>query len=68
AVDTPINASTSADPSRLAALDAAIPMGRMAKPEEIADTVVFLASGKGGYATATTVFVDGGVMQGSVGL
>ncbi len=68
AVDTPINASTSADTGKLQSLDAAIPLGRMAKPEEIADTVVFLASGRGGYATATTVFVDGGIMQGSLGL
>jgi glucose 1-dehydrogenase len=68
AVDTPINASTSADPDKLARLNAAIPMGRMASPDEIAGAVVFLASGRGGYATATTLFVDGGIMQGSVGL
>ncbi|MCW2720348.1 SDR family oxidoreductase [Pseudonocardia sp.] len=40
----------------------------MAQPEEIADVVVFLASGKAGYLTASTVFLDGGIMQGSVGL
>jgi glucose 1-dehydrogenase len=68
AVDTPINQSTSSDPAKVTALDAAIPLGRMAKPTEIAETVVFLASDRGGYATATTVFVDGGIMQGSVGL
>ena len=49
-------------------LDAAIPLGRMAQPSEIADVVVFLASGKAGYMTATTVVIDGGIMQGSVGL
>jgi glucose 1-dehydrogenase len=68
AVATPINASTMADPAKLAALNAAIPMGRLADPGEIADVVVFLASGKAGYMTATTVFLDGGIMQGSVGL
>lgn len=68
AVDTPINASTSADPEKLAALNTSIPLGRMATPEEIGETVVFLASGRAGYTTATTVFVDGGLMQGSVGL
>jgi len=68
AVDTPINASTTADPEKLAALNAAIPLGRLAKPEEVASAVVFLASDAGGYATATTLFVDGGIMQGSVGL
>jgi glucose 1-dehydrogenase len=68
AVDTPINAATTADPARLAALDAAIPVGRLARPAEVASLVVFLASDQGGYATATTMFVDGGIMQGSVGL
>jgi glucose 1-dehydrogenase len=68
AVATPINASTMSDAAKLKTLDAAIPLGRMAEPAEIADIVVFLASGKGAYMTATTVFVDGGIMQGSVGL
>ncbi|MEO3936407.1 glucose 1-dehydrogenase [Dermatophilaceae bacterium Soc4.6] len=68
AVATPINASTEADPAKMRSLDAAIPLGRMAQPSEIADVVVFLASGKAGYMTATTVVVDGGIMQGSVGL
>ncbi len=68
AVATPINTTTTDDPVKLAALDAAIPLGRMAQPAEIADVVVFLASGKSAYLTATTVFVDGGIMQGSVGL
>lgn len=68
AVDTPINASTAADPAKLSALDAAIPLGRMATAAEIAAGVVFLASDQASYATATTVFLDGGIMQGSVGL
>jgi glucose 1-dehydrogenase len=68
AVETPINASTMSDPEKLKALDAAIPVGHMAKPQDVADVVTFLASGKASYMTATTVFVDGGIMQGSVGL
>ena len=68
AVATPINASTESDPAKMKALDAAIPLGRMAEPAEIADVVVFLASGKAGYMTATTVVIDGGIVQGSVGL
>jgi glucose 1-dehydrogenase len=68
AVETPINTATMNDPGKLKTLDAAIPVGRMARPEEIADMVVFLASGKASYMTATTVFIDGGIMQGSVGL
>lgn len=68
AVDTPINTSTTSDPEKLAALKAAIPLGGLASPEQIAEMVVFLASDQAAYATATTVFVDGGIMQGSVGL
>lgn len=68
AVDTPINTVTLSDPAKVKALDAAIPIGRVAEPKEVADVVVFLASDKAGYMTSTSVFVDGGIMQGSVGL
>ncbi len=68
AVATPINATTMNDPHELQRLDAAIPLGRMAQPSEIADLIVFLASKKATYLTASTVVVDGGIMQGSVGL
>ncbi len=68
AVATPINTATLADPAKARALDAAIPLGRVAQPEEIAEVVVLLASGRAAYMTATSVFVDGGIMQGSVGL
>jgi glucose 1-dehydrogenase len=68
AVDTPINLSTMNDPAKLAALNAAIPLGRMARPSEIASVVAFLAGDGASYLTATTIFADGGIMQGSVGL
>jgi glucose 1-dehydrogenase len=68
AVATPINASTLSNPEKLRALDNAIPLGRPAQPAEIAEVVVFLLADKAGYLTSTTVFVDGGIMQGSVGL
>ena len=62
AVATPINLATTNDPAKLARLDAAIPLGRMARPEEIASVV------GSSYLTATTIFADGGIMQSSVGL
>jgi glucose 1-dehydrogenase len=67
-VDTPIDAATLADPAEKAKLDAAIPRGRVAKPIEIANLVVWLASDQARYGTATTYFVDGGIMHASVGL
>jgi glucose 1-dehydrogenase len=68
AVATPINQSTIADPTLLGKLNAAIPLGRMARPEEIASLVGFLAGDGASYLTATTVFADGGIMQSSPGL
>jgi glucose 1-dehydrogenase len=68
AVATPINLGTMDDPAKLAKLDAAIPLGRMARPEEVANVVAFLADDGASYLTATTIFADGGLMQGSVGL
>jgi glucose 1-dehydrogenase len=68
AVDTPINASTEADPEKMRVLDNAIPLGRLAAPKEIADVVAFLAGGGASYMTATTIFADGGIMHSSPGL
>ena len=56
------------DPKKLAQLDAAIPLRRMARPEEIASIVGFVAGDGANYLTATTIFADGGIMQNIVGL
>jgi len=68
AVATPINRATMANPAEMARLDAAIPLGRMAQPSEIANVVSLLATDEASYITATTVFADGGLMQSSPGL
>jgi glucose 1-dehydrogenase len=68
AVATPINRVTMKDPAMMERLNAAIPLGRMAEPEEIAGVVAFLASDQARYMTSTTVVVDGGMTQQSPGL
>jgi NAD(P)-dependent dehydrogenase (short-subunit alcohol dehydrogenase family) len=44
------------------------PSARVAEPVEIANLGVFLASDQASYGTAKTNYVDGGLIQGSVGL
>ncbi len=68
AVATAINAATMNDPAAMRRLDAAIPLGRIATPEEVARVVAFLAGDEASYVTATTIVVDGGIMQQSPGL
>src|SRR5438067_7938855 len=68
AVATPINTSTMDDPVKLKTINAAIPLGHMAEPEEIASVVAFLAGDGSSYVTATTIMADGGLIQSSPGL
>jgi 3-oxoacyl-[acyl-carrier protein] reductase len=41
-----------------------VPLGRMAKPEEVADAIVWLASERASYITGQTLLVDGGAYRG----
>jgi len=50
----------------LAAIVSDIPLGRMGRPEEIADLVVFLASDRASYVTGAAVAVDGGYVRASL--
>jgi 3-oxoacyl-[acyl-carrier protein] reductase len=43
---------------------ASIPFGRMGRPEEIAEVVLFLASDKASWVTGQTIVVDGGQLVG----
>ena len=61
AVETPINKNLLNDKDKLARLIAQIPLGRLAKPEEVAGIAAFLASSDADYVTGTTYFVDGGL-------
>lgn len=40
-----------------------IPMGRMGRPEELADAIVFLASDQSTFITGSELYVDGGLNQ-----
>lgn len=43
---------------------AEIPIGRLGRPEEIADVIVFLASERASFITGQTIVVDGGLYKG----
>jgi 3-oxoacyl-[acyl-carrier protein] reductase len=51
----------SADPN---SVTRSIPLGRFGKPEEIADTIAFLASDKSSFTNGANFVVDGGIIAG----
>jgi L-xylulose reductase len=57
---TGMNAVVRADPEQAGALTEAIPLGRMATPEEQAAGICFLASAEAAYITGATLPIDGG--------
>lgn len=58
--ETPMTAAWLADPEKREEVLGAVPMRRTAKPEEIAEMVVFLSSDAASFATAQVYNVDGG--------
>jgi NAD(P)-dependent dehydrogenase (short-subunit alcohol dehydrogenase family) len=49
------------DPNSRAMVEASVPRKRIGSPEDIAGTVIFLASRAGAYTTGTVIPVDGGI-------
>jgi len=67
ATDTPLNA-TAYTPQVRRNYEERIPMGRLGTPEEVADTILFLASDAARYVTGQELVVDGGLtINGAVG-
>src|SRR5437879_8751090 len=68
---TPIWNSTAPNPKAIAALEAriskAIPLGRFGKPEQVAKTVLFLASDDASNVQGAEIFVDGGATSSPAG-
>lgn len=58
-VDTPLIAE-GRSPEVIAARIAAHPIGRIGRPEEIADAVAWLCSDRSSFVTGTAMPVDGG--------
>ncbi len=44
----------------IAGMEAAVPLGRLGTPRDIANATLFLASDEAAYITGTTIIVDGG--------
>ena len=59
-VETPMTKWRLDQPELRAAVEARIPVGRVAQPEDIADAIALLASGRMSYMTGHGLVVDGG--------
>lgn len=59
-IDTDMNSHLSQED--ILAFCEEIPVGRVGKTEEIAETILFLASEKASYITGQTIVVDGGII------
>ena len=60
AIDTPMVSAAQMPKEQLDGMLSRLPIKRLGTPEEIAATVVFLASEEASYVTGATFFVDGG--------
>ena len=59
-IDTDMLTRFTGTDARKAGLIAGVPLKRVGRPEEIAQTIVFLSSDKSSFMTGATLAVDGG--------
>lgn len=59
-VETPMSAAFYAAPGVRERRSAVVPSGRIGRPEDIADAILFLASPRSGYVNGDEITVDGG--------
>jgi L-rhamnose 1-dehydrogenase len=60
-IATDLNAEDLSSPEKLAYMKGRIPLGRLGRPVDIANCVVFLASNLAAYVTGAALLVDGGL-------
>ncbi|MFN2537992.1 MAG: SDR family NAD(P)-dependent oxidoreductase [Mycobacteriales bacterium] len=65
-ISTEMTASRQTDPAREERTAKLIPSGRIGLPEDVADVVAFLASQDARYVNGQVVYVDGGLVLGTV--
>lgn len=63
-IDTRMMAKTLSDAKRKQAMEARIPVGRVADPREVAELIVWLLSAKASYVNGAIIPVDGGETAG----
>jgi NAD(P)-dependent dehydrogenase (short-subunit alcohol dehydrogenase family) len=61
-IETPMQAPYLKDAAKRRSFEESIPLGRIAKPREIATVALFLASDDSSYVTGTEIVADGGFM------